>query len=61
MLPLVRAESLVVKHGVFEQAVALGNTPAGALALANLGVMTEEVNADTGKLERYKTTDAELN
>ena len=58
MLPLVQAESLVVKHDILEQAVALGNTPAGALAGANLGVMTEEVNADTGKLESFKTTDA---
>ena len=35
--------------------------PTGALACANLGVTTEEVNADTGKLESVKTTDAELN
>ena len=42
MLPLVQAESLVGKHDVLEQAVALGNTPAGALACANLGVITEE-------------------
>ena len=61
MLPFVQAESLVVNHDVLEQAVALGNTPAGALACANLSVTTEEVNADTGKLGRYKTTDAELN
>ena len=62
MLPLVQAESLVAKYEILEQAVAaLGNTPAGALACANLGVMKEEVNPDTGKLESIKVTGAELN
>ena len=61
MLPLVQAESLVAKYDVLEQAVALGNTPAGALACANLGVMKEERNPDTGKLENVKVADAELN
>ena len=47
MLPLVQAESLVAKYDILEQAVALGNTAAGALACANLGVVKEEVNPGT--------------
>ena len=40
--------------------MALGNTAAGALACANLGVMKEEVDAETGKKVHVKETDAEL-
>ena len=60
MLPLVQAESLVAKYDILEEAVALGNTAAGALACANLGVMKEEVDAETGVKVRFKETDAEL-
>ena len=41
ILPLVQAESLVAKYDILEQAVALGNTAAGALACANLGVVPQ--------------------
>ena len=60
MLPLVQADSLVHKYDILNEAVALGNTAAGALACANLGVMKEVVDADTGKKVHVKDTDAEL-
>ena len=61
MLPTAQAGLLVATRSILESAVALGQTPAGSEACANLGEIRDVVGPDTGESMRKRLCDPLLN
>ena len=61
MLPIAQAELLVDKRSILEAAVALGQSAAGSEACANLGVVHDVIDPDTGKITQKRLYDPLLN
>jgi len=59
-LSLVQAEALVLKRPLLEAALDLGQSAAGADAFANLGVIQNAVDNETGEVTRVRQSDEAL-
>ena len=59
-LSLIQAEALVPRRPLLEAALVLGQTAAGADACANLGVIQNVVDSETGEVTRVRQSDEAL-